>query len=76
MERPIRLLQRLNAEPNAQRLATLFRVKSIDTGMHRHSENLLILVGHQSSSGSNQPVALASVISGRSFRIEECQRSS
>ncbi len=63
MERQLRLLQHLEqGEPDAERLATLFRVKRIGTRMHRYSENLLILVGHEPSSGWHQPVALAHVI--------------
>ena len=75
MERQIRLLQHLErGEPDAQRLATLFRVKSIGNRMHRHSENLLILVGHEPSSSWNQPVALASVIRAAVSELEEYQR--
>ena len=75
MERQIRLLQHLeHGEPDAQRLATLFRVKSIGSRMHRHSENLLILVGHEPSSSWNQPVALASVIRAAVSELEEYQR--
>ena len=77
MERQIRLLQHLEqGEPDAQRLATLFRVKSIGNRMHRHSENLLILVGHEPSSSWNQPVALANVIRAAVSELEEYQRVS
>ena len=77
MERQIRLVQHLErGEPDAQRLATLFRVKSIGNRIHRHSENLLILVGHEPSSSWNQPVALASVIRAAVSELEEYQRVS
>jgi signal transduction histidine kinase len=77
MERQIRLLQHLEqGEPDAQRLATLFRVKSIGNRMYRHSENLLILVGHEPSSSWNQPVALANVIRAAVSELEEYQRVS
>jgi len=77
MERQIRLVQHLEqGEPDAQRLATLLRVKSIGNRMHRHSENLLILAGHEPSSNWNQPVALASVIRAAVSELEEFQRVS
>jgi signal transduction histidine kinase len=75
MERQIRLLQHLEqGEPDAQRLATLLRVKSIGNRMHRHSDNLLILVGHEPSSNWSQPVPLAHVIRAAVSEIEEYQR--
>ena len=75
MERQIRLLQHLEqGEPDAQRLAALLRVKSIGNRMHRHSENLLILVGHEPSSNWNQPVPLAHVIRAAVSEVEEYQR--
>ena len=77
MERQLRLLQHLEqGEPDAERLATLFRVKRIGTRMHRYSENLLILVGHEPSGGWHQPVALAHVIRAAVSELEEYQRVS
>jgi signal transduction histidine kinase len=77
MERQLRLLQHLEqGEPDAERLATLFRVKRIGTRMHRYSENLLILVGHEPSGGWHQPVALAHVIRAAVSELEEFQRVS
>ena len=77
MERQIRLLQHLEqGEPDAQRLATLFRAKSIGTRMYRYSENLLILVGHEPSNSWHQPVALANVIRIAVSELEEYQRVS
>jgi signal transduction histidine kinase len=77
MERQLRLLQHLEqGEPDAERLATLFRVKRIGTRMHRYSENLLILVGHEPSGGWHQPVALAHVIRAAVSELEEYQRIS
>jgi signal transduction histidine kinase len=77
MERQLRLLQHLEqGEPDAERLAILFRVKCIGTRMHRYSENLLILVGHEPSSGWHQPVALAHVIRAAVSELEEYQRVS
>jgi signal transduction histidine kinase len=77
MERQLRLLQHLEqGEPDAERLATLFRVKRIGTRMHRYSENLLILVGHEPSGGWHQPVALAHLIRAAVSELEEYQRVS
>ena len=77
MERQLRLLQHLEqGEPDAERLATLFRVKRIGTRMHRYSENLLILVGHEPSGGWHQPVALAHIIRAAVSELEEYQRVS
>jgi len=77
MERQLRLLQHLEqGEPDAERLAALFRVKRIGTRMHRYSENLLILVGHEPSGGWHQPVALAHVIRAAVSELEEFQRVS
>jgi signal transduction histidine kinase len=77
MERQLRLLQHLEqGEPDAERLATLFRVKRIGTRMHRYSENLLILVGHEPSGGWHQPVPLAHVIRAAVSELEEYQRVS
>jgi len=77
MERQLRLLQHLEqGEPDAERLATLFRVKRIGTRMHRYSENLLILVGHEPSGGWHQPVALAHIIRAAVSELEEFQRVS
>ena len=77
MERQIRLLQHLEqGEQDAERLATLFRVNRISNRMHRLSENLLILVGREPSSGWNQPVTLVNVIKAAVSEIEEYQRVS
>jgi signal transduction histidine kinase len=77
MERQIRLLQHLEqGEPNAERFAALVRAKRIGNRMHRYSENLLILVGHEPSGGWNQPVALANVIRAAVSELEEYQRVS
>ena len=77
IERQIRFLQHLEqGEQDAERLATLFRVNGISNRMHRHSENLLILVGHEPSGGWNQPVTLVNVIKAAVSEIEEYQRVS
>jgi signal transduction histidine kinase len=77
MERQIRLLQHAEqGEPDRERLATLWRVQRIGSRMHRYSENLLVLVGHEPSGGLNQPVLLANVIRAAVSELEEYQRVS
>ncbi len=77
MERQIRLLQHAEqGEPDRERLATLWRVQRIGSRMHRYSENLLVLVGHEPSGGLNQPVVLANVIRAAVSELEEYQRVS
>lgn len=77
MERQIRLLQHAEqGEPDPERLATLWRVQRIGSRMHRYSENLLVLVGHEPSGGLNQPVVLANVIRAAVSELEEYQRVS
>jgi signal transduction histidine kinase len=77
MERQLRLLQHVEqGEPDPERLATLWRVQRIGSRMHRYSENLLVLAGHEPSGGVSQPVALANVIRAAAAELEEYQRVS
>jgi signal transduction histidine kinase len=77
MERQLRLLQHAEqGEPDPERLATLWRVQRIGSRMRRYSENLLVLAGHEPSSGLSQPVALANVIRAAVSELEEYQRVS
>ena len=48
----------------------------IATRMHRNSQNLLVLAGHELSSGWNQPMALVNVIRAAVSEIEEYERVS
>ena len=77
VERQIRLIEGLeHAEHDPERLADLFKVDGIAARMHRNSRNLLVLAGHEPSTGWNQPVALISVIRAAVSELEEHERVS
>ncbi|HEV2451764.1 MAG TPA: HAMP domain-containing protein, partial [Streptosporangiaceae bacterium] len=76
-ERQMRLIEHLeNGEQNPERRASLFRMNRIAARMYRNSQNLLVLAGHELSSGWNQPVALMSVIRAAVSEVEENERVS
>ena len=59
VERQIRLIENLEqGEQDRERLANLFKMDRIAARMHRNSQNLLVLAGHELSTAWNQPVAL------------------
>ena len=75
VERQIRLIENLEqGEQDRERLANLFRTNRIAARMHRNSQNLLVLAGHELSTGWNQPVALVHVIRAAVSEIEESER--
>lgn len=77
MERQIRLIENLEqGEQDAERLADLVKTYHIAIRMHRNSQNLLVLAGHQLSRRWNQPVALVNVIRAAVSEIEEYERVS
>ena len=77
LERQIRLIEGLEqGEPDPGRLADLFKVDRIAARMHRSSRNLLVLAGHELSTGWNQPVALVNVIRAAVSELEEHERVS
>ncbi len=77
VERQIRLIEGLeHAERDPERLADLFKVDGIAARMHRSSRNLLVLAGHEPSTGWNQPVALMNVIRAAVSELEEHERVS
>ncbi len=76
-ERQIRLIDELEqGEQDAGRLASLFTMDHIATRMRRHSQNLLILAGHELPGRWSQPVALADVIRAAVSELEEYERIS
>lgn len=76
-ERQMRLIEHLeHGEQNTERRASLFRTNRIAARMYRNSQNLLVLAGHELSSGWNQPVALMSVIRAAVSEVEENERVS
>ena len=77
VERQIRLIDELEqGERDAGRLASLFKMDHIATRMRRHSQNLLVLAGHELPGRWSQPVALADVIRAAVSELEEYERVS
>ena len=77
VERQIRLIEGLeHAEHDPERLADLLKVDGIAARMHRNSRNLLVLAGHEPSTGWSQPVALTNVIRAAVSELEEHERVS
>ncbi len=77
VERQIRLIDELEqGEQDAGRLASLFQMDHIATRMRRHSQNLLVLAGHELPGQWSQPVALADVIRAAVSELEEYGRIS
>jgi signal transduction histidine kinase len=74
-ERQMRLLDSLQrAEQDRDRLAGLVRVNRLAARMHRTSQNLLVLAGHEVPGGWSQPAALADVVRAAVSEIEEHER--
>jgi signal transduction histidine kinase len=77
VERQMRLIDVLEqSERDQERRAILFRMNRIAARMHRDSQNLLILAGHELSSSWNQPMVLMNVIKAAVSEIEEYERVS
>jgi signal transduction histidine kinase len=77
VERQIRLIENLEqGEQDRQRQASLLKMSRIASRMHRNSQNLLILAGHEISSGWSQPIALVNVIRAAVSEIEDYERVS
>ena len=77
VERQMRLIEILEqSEHDRERQAILFRMNRIAARMHRDSQNLLVLAGHELSSSWNQPMMLMNVIRAAVSEIEEYERVS
>jgi len=77
VERQMRLIEILEqSEHDRERRALLFRMNRIAARMHRDSQNLLVLAGHELSSSWNQPMMLTNVIRAAVSEIEEYERVS
>lgn len=77
VERQMRLIEILEqSEHDRERRAILFRMNRIAARMHRDSQNLLVLAGHELSSSWNQPMVLMNVIRAAVSEIEEYERVS
>jgi signal transduction histidine kinase len=77
VERQMRLIEILEqSEHDRERRAMLFRMNRIAARMHRDSQNLLVLAGHELSSTWNQPMVLMNVIRAAVSEVEEYERVS
>jgi signal transduction histidine kinase len=77
VERQMRLIEILEqSERDRERQAILFRMNRIAARMHRDSQNLLVLAGHELPSSWNQPMVLMNVIKAAVSEIEEYDRVS
>ena len=77
VERQMRLIETLEqSERDRERRAILFRMNRIAARMHRDSQNLLVLAGHELSSSWNQPMVLMNIIRAAVSEIEEYERVS
>jgi signal transduction histidine kinase len=77
VERQMRLIEILEqSERDRERRAILFRMNRIAARMHRDSQNLLVLAGHELSSSWNQPMMLGNVVRAAVSEIEEYERVS
>ena len=75
LERQVRLIEKLErGERDAGRLADLVRMDHIAGRMHRNTQNLLILAGHELSGHRTQPSALADVVGAALSEVEEHER--
>lgn len=75
VERQLGVIEGLEeGEQDPERLATLFKLDHIATVMRRHSENLLVLAGHEHGHGSTGPVPLVDVLRAAVSEIERYER--
>ncbi len=77
VERQIRLIDHLEqGELDSERLANLLKMNRIASRMHRNSQNLLVLAGHEIPSDWNQPIALVNVVRAAVSEVEDYERVS
>ncbi|MFJ3163544.1 sensor histidine kinase [Streptomyces kanasensis] len=75
VERQLTVIEKLEErEQEPERLATLFKLDHMATVMRRHSENLLILAGHEHSHAHQGPVPLVDVLRAAVSEIERYER--
>src|SRR5260370_41836352 len=76
VERQIRLIDELEqGEQDPERLGSLFQMDHLATRMRRNSENLLVLAGHDSTRGWDQPVPLVDVLRAAVSESEQYARA-
>ncbi|MFJ1745061.1 nitrate- and nitrite sensing domain-containing protein [Streptomyces sp. NPDC088116] len=75
VERQLGVIEGLeDREQDPERLATLFKLDHMATVMRRHSENLLVLAGHDHGHGPTGPVPLVDVLRASVSEIERYER--
>ncbi|MFB6978759.1 sensor histidine kinase [Streptomyces scopuliridis] len=75
VERQLAVIEGLEErEQDPEQLATLFKLDHMATVMRRHSENLLVLAGHEHGHGSTGPVPLVDVLRAAVSEIERYER--
>jgi signal transduction histidine kinase len=77
VERQMRLIELLEqSEHDRDRRAILFRMNRIAARMHRDSQNLLVLAGHELPSSWNQSMMLMNIVRAAVSEVEEYERIS
>ncbi|MER8047921.1 nitrate- and nitrite sensing domain-containing protein [Streptomyces sp. NPDC094032] len=77
VDRQLGVIEKLEErEQDPDRLATLFKLDHMATVMRRHSENLLVLAGHEHHHGHPGPVPLVDVLRAAVSEIERYERVS
>ncbi|HUZ23986.1 MAG TPA: nitrate- and nitrite sensing domain-containing protein [Streptosporangiaceae bacterium] len=75
LERQLRLIDSLElGEEDPERLGSLFRMDHLATRMRRHSENLLVLAGHEPPRRQVGPAPLVDVVRAAASEIEQYDR--
>ncbi|MFB7422545.1 nitrate- and nitrite sensing domain-containing protein [Streptomyces hydrogenans] len=75
VDRQLGVIEKLEErEQDPDRLATLFKLDHMATVMRRHSENLLVLAGHEHVHGHAGPVPLVDVLRAAVSEIERYER--
>ncbi|MER6481243.1 sensor histidine kinase, partial [Streptomyces filamentosus] len=75
VDRQLGVIEKLEErEQDPDRLATLFKLDHMATVMRRHSENLLVLAGHEHVHGHNGAVPLVDVLRAAVSEIERYER--
>jgi signal transduction histidine kinase len=75
LERQLRLIDSLElGEEDPERLGSLFRMDHLATRMRRHSENLLVLAGHEPPRRQAGPAPLVDVVRAAASEIEQYDR--
>ncbi|MET9804096.1 nitrate- and nitrite sensing domain-containing protein [Streptomyces sp. NPDC006368] len=75
VERQLGVIEKLEErEQDPERLATLFKLDHMATVMRRHSENLLVLAGHEHNHAHQAAVPLVDVLRAAVSEIERYER--